>query len=158
MTMPNRSAQLVSPELATVARRLNRLFDDAFQGSWPQWSREDAGSVTSAWLPPVDVFEQKDAVKIVAELPGVKAEDVRISLENNVLTIRGEKKQTAEEQTERVHRYERCYGVFERAFTVPTTIDAEHISASHEDGVLTVSLPKVERAKPRQITVTAQKK
>jgi HSP20 family protein len=83
---------------------------------------------------------------------------VRISLEGNVLTIRGENKQTAEERTERVHRYERSYGVFERSYTVPTSIDADHIKAAYEDGVLTVTLPKVERAKPRQISVEVQKK
>jgi len=157
MTIPTRYTGAVPPEMTSMARRLNRAFEDAFQG-WPLWSREDTGSVASAWLPPVDVFEQKDALRIVAELPGVKADDVRISLENSLLTIRGEKKQTAEEQTERVHRYERCYGVFERSFTVPTTVDADHIKAAYEDGVLTVTLPKVERAKPRQISVEVLKK
>ena len=157
MTVPTRYPGALHPEMSGVARRLNRLVDEAF-GGWPQWSREDSGSVTSAWLPPVDVFEEKETVRIAAELPGVKADDVRISLENNVLTIRGEKRQTAEEKTERVHRYERCYGVFERSFTVPTTIDADHIKAAYEDGVLTVTLTKVERAKPRQISVEVQKK
>lgn len=156
MTMPTRYTAPVLPEMTSMARRLNRLLDEAFQT--PMWSREDSGSVTSAWLPAVDVFEEKDAVRIMAELPGVKADEVKISLENNVLTIRGEKRQVAEERTERVHRYERCYGTFERSFTVPTTIDADHIKAAYEDGVLTLTLPKVEKAKPRQISVEAQKK
>jgi HSP20 family protein len=157
MTLPIRFSATLLPEMTTAARRLNRLVDEAF-GGWPGWTREDSGSVTSAWLPAVDVFEEKEVVRIAAELPGVKADDVKISLENGVLTIRGEKKQTAEEKTERVHRYERCYGVFERSFTVPTTIDADHIKAAYEDGVLTVTLPKVERVKPRQISVEVQKK
>jgi HSP20 family protein len=158
MTIATRFTGSALPEMTSVARRLNRLLEDSFAG-WPQpWTREDSGSVTSAWLPAVDVFEEKDAIRITAEVPGVKADDVRISLENNVLTLRGEKKQTTEERTERVHRYERCYGAFERSFTVPTTIDADHITAAYEDGVLTVSLPKVERAKPRQISVAVQKK
>ncbi len=156
MSIPTRFTTPGLPEMTSVARRLNRLFDEAFQS--PQWSREDSGSITSAWLPAVDIFEEKEAIRIMAELPGVKADDVRISLENNVLTIRGEKKQTAEEHTERVHRYERCYGVFERSFTVPTTVDADHIKALYEDGVLTLTLPKMERAKPRQISVEVQKK
>jgi len=156
MTMPTRYTAPVLPEMTSMARRLNRLLDEAFQT--PMWSREDSGSVTSAWLPAVDVFEEKDAVRIMAELPGVKADEVKISLENNVLTIRGEKRQVAEERTERVHRYERCYGTFERSFTVPTTIDADHIKAAYEDGVLTLTLPKVEKAKPRQISVEVQKK
>ena len=95
----------------------------------------------------------KDAVKIVAELPGVQAEDVKISLENNLLTIRGEKRQQAEENNERVHRYERTYGSFERAFALPTTVDPEKIAANYANGVLTVSIPKAERARPREIPV-----
>ena len=136
----------------TLQRRLGRLFDEAFQG----WSnREDEGALIG-WMPPVDVLEDKDAVQISVELPGVKADDVRISLENNALTIRGEKRQTAEEKTEHVHRYERSYGVFERSFTVPSTVDADHIQATYDLGVLTVRLPKVEKAKPRQIAVKVE--
>jgi HSP20 family protein len=157
MTIATRFTGPALPEMTNVARRLNRLLDESFTG-WPQWGREDSGAVTSAWLPAVDVFEEKDAVRIMAEVPGVKAEDVKISIEGNVLTIRGEKKQTAEERTERVHRYERCYGAFERSFTVPTSIDADSIKAGYQDGVLTVTLPKIERAKPRQISVEVQKK
>ena len=71
------------------------------------------------------MFEDKDSVKIVTEIPGVKPEDVKISIENQVLTIRGEKKQVAEEKTERVHRYERSYGVFERSFALPNLVDAD---------------------------------
>lgn len=156
MFVPTRYTGPAMPEIATMAQRLNRLFDHALQ-EWPSWNREDSGSVTSAWLPAVDVLEEKDAVRIAADLPGVKADDVKISLENNILTIRGEKKQAAEERTERVHRYERCYGVFERSFTVPTTVDADGIKAAYEDGVLTVTLPKAERAKPRQISVEVRK-
>lgn len=157
MFAPARFTGPALPEMTTMARRLNRLFDQALQDS-QAWSREDSGSVTSAWLPAVDIFEEKDAIRIMAELPGVKADDVTISLENNVLTIRGEKRQAAEEQTERVHRFERCYGVFERGFTVPTTVDADHIKAAYEDGVLAVTLPKVERAKARRISVEVQKR
>jgi HSP20 family protein len=90
-------------------RRLNNVLDEAF-GNWPL-QQDESGSITSAWHPAVDVFEDKDAVKIVAELPGVKPEDVKLSLESNLLTIRGEKKQEAEERTERVHRYDLRAGV-----------------------------------------------
>ena len=89
----------------------------------------------------------------MAELPGVKQEDLKISLENQVLTLRGEKKQVAEENTERVHRYERSYGAFERTFSLPSTVDAERIEANFADGLLTVTLPKAERARPRQIEI-----
>jgi HSP20 family protein len=87
------------------------------------------------------------------EVPGVKPEDVKLSLENNMLTIRGEKKQVAEEKAERVHRYERSYGVFERAFALPSSVDVDQIEARYDNGMLTVSLPKAERARPRQIEV-----
>jgi HSP20 family protein len=132
-------------------RRLNSILDDAFS-SWPFQSQEN-GSLTSSWIPACDVFEDKDAVKIVAEVPGVRPEDVKISLENNLLTIRGEKRQQAEEKTERVHRYERSYGSFERAFSLPTTVDPDKIAASYTNGILTVTIPKAERARPREIPV-----
>jgi HSP20 family protein len=138
-------------ENMTNLRRLNSILDEAFNG-WPFQNQEN-GSLTSSWLPPCDVFEDKNSVKIVAEIPGVDAEDVKISLENNLLTLRGEKKQHAEEQSERVHRYERSYGVFERTFSLPTTVDPEKIDAQYSHGVLTVTIPKSERARPREIPV-----
>ena len=135
----------------TSLRRLNSALDEAFN-SWPFQSGEN-GALTSSWIPACDVFEDKEAVKIVAEVPGVRPEDVRISLENNLLTIRGEKKQQAEEKNERVHRYERSYGAFERTFSLPTTVDPDRIVANYEHGILTVSIPKAERARPREIPV-----
>jgi len=138
-----------------VAENLNRLFDEAFRG-WPLVTRNDTPLVGN-WMPPVDIVEDKDHVRIAAELPGVKPEDVSITMENGVLTIRGEKQaQRTEDTGERTHRFERTYGMFERSFSVPSSVDAEHISAKYEQGVLTVTLPKVEKAKPRQITVKVQ--
>jgi len=138
-------------ETMTSLRRLNSVLDEAFS-SWP-FQAEESGALTSAWLPACDVFENKDAVKIVAEVPGVSPEDVKLSLESNLLTIRGEKKQQAEEKSERVHRYERSYGTFERTFSLPTTVDPEKIVANYANGILTVTIPKVERARPREIPV-----
>lgn len=131
-------------------RRLNNVLDEAFS-NWP--FQQESGSITSSWYPACDVFEDKESVKIVAELPGVKPEDVKLSLENNLLSIRGEKKQEAEERSERVHRYERSYGTFERAFVLPSTVDGEKISAEYRNGILTVVVPKAERARPREIPV-----
>ena len=104
-------------------------------------------------MPAVDVLEQADAIRITAEIPGVKPEDLRISLEGNLLTIHGTKQQEAEEKTERVHRYERTYGAFERSFTLPASVEPKDITANYDNGVLTITLPKSERAKPRQIEV-----
>jgi HSP20 family protein len=89
----------------------------------------------------------------VAEIPGVSRADVKSSLENNALTIHGSYQQATEERTERVHRRERIYGAFERRFTRPATVDANNIKATYEHGVLTVPLPKVEKAKRREIAV-----
>lgn len=133
----------------TLESRINRLFNDALTGfDWRY--RESAGA---AWVPPVDILEEADSIRIMAELPGVNPENAKISVEGNVLTIHGTKQQVAEEKTERVHRYERAYGAFERTFTLPATVDAANIKARYENGVLTVTLPKVEKAKPRQIQV-----
>jgi len=133
-------------------RRLNTLLDEALGAPW-SFGRGENGTITAAWTPACDIFEDKDQLKIVVELPGVKLEDVKLSIENNLLTIRGEKRQVAEETSERVHRYERIYGQFERAFALPTTVDSERVEAHFENGVLHVVLPKVERARPREIPV-----
>ncbi|HEU4589088.1 MAG TPA: Hsp20/alpha crystallin family protein [Gemmatimonadales bacterium] len=136
-------------------QRLNNMLDQMFGtqmfGSLPV---PDIGAtLTSAWLPPVDVFEDQNSVKIVAEIPGVDMDDLTLSLENNVLTLRGEKRQEREDRTDRVHRYERSYGAFERSFVLPATVDAEKIEANLDNGVLTITVPKAEKARPRQIEV-----
>ena len=136
-----------------VAQRMfNRLFDQTFNA----WPFGEEATLTSSWVPVCDIFEDKDGIRIVAEIPGVNPEDVKLSLENNTLTIRGEKKQATEEKAEHVHRYERSYGVFERSFSLPTTVDPEKVEANYSNGLLTISLPKVERARPREIQVTVK--
>ncbi len=132
-------------------RRLNQVLDAAFTG-WP-FATESGDLVTSAWVPPTDIFEDADGLKIMLELPGLRPEDVKLTVENLTLTIRGEKKQVAEEQTTKVHRYERSYGAFERSFALPNTVDVERVVAKFEHGVLTVTLPKAEKAKPKTIEV-----
>lgn len=144
----------VLAEFLSLGNRLTRLMNDGVGKGHGQ----PRDSATASWVPPVDIFEEPDAIRIMAEIPGVSPADVKITLENNGLTIRGAKQQTAAERTERVHRYERTYGAFERTFTLPTTVDASNIKATYEHGVLTVTLPKLEKAKPREIAVqvTAQ--
>lgn len=137
-----------------IGNRISRLLNDAFGGL--DWQYRD--SVNASWVPPVDIFEEKDAIRIVAEVPGVRPQDVKISLEGNVLTVHGQKHQLAEERTERVHRYERTYGEFERTFSLPSSVDATKISASYEHGLLTITLPKAEQARPREIQVEVTQK
>jgi HSP20 family protein len=135
-----------STDLYGNLTRLNRMMDEALSG----WTGESVGS---GWTPTVDVREDKEHLTIMLDLPGVKPEDVKLSLEGQVLTIRGEKRQVTEQNDERWHRYERTYGTFERSFTLPSTVDPERIQAATEHGVLTITLPKVERARPREIPV-----
>jgi HSP20 family protein len=132
--------------LYTLERRMGRAFEPFGDFEW-------RGETTGAWMPVVDIFEEANALRIIAEVPGVKPADVKISVENNVLTIQGMKEQVAEEKAEKVHRFERTYGAFERSFTLPATVDPEHIKATYMAGVLTLILPKVEKAKPRQIKI-----
>jgi HSP20 family protein len=131
-------------------QRLNRILDEAFAGAaFP----EQGNVITSTLFAPTDVSEDENALQISMELPGVEPDDVRLSLENNVLTIRGEKRQQIDENNERVHRFERVYGVFERTFALPNTVDPDNIEARFENGVLIVRIPKAERARPREIRV-----
>jgi HSP20 family protein len=145
LTTTRRAAE-PAPDLFTGLSRLNRIMDEAL-GGW------NGSSIASAWMPACDVVEDKNQLKIVLELPGVRPEDVKISLENQTLTISGEKKQAVEEKNERWHRYERSYGAFERSFTLPSTVDAERVQAIAELGTLTLVLPKAEKSKPREIPV-----
>jgi HSP20 family protein len=135
--------------LYNLERRMGKVFNEPL--GYFDWTTPDVAS--AAWVPAVDIFEEPDFLRIVAEIPGVKPEDMKISVEGNVLTIHGKKEQVAEEKAEKVHRYERTYGEFERSFTLPATVNAEAIKASYEHGVLTLALPKLEKAKARQIKV-----
>lgn len=132
-----------------LSDRIQRMLNETLGGL--DWQYRD--SAGASWVPAVDIFEEADAIRIVAEIPGVNVKDVNISLEGNLLTIHGTKQQEAEEKTERVHRYERTYGTFERSFTLPASVEPNDIKANYDNGVLTITLPKSERAKPRQIAV-----
>ena len=125
-----------------------RLLDPLFGGEAGQ-NEELSGNV---WAPPVDVHETRDAYLVQAELPGVTREQIDITLENNVLRLSGERKFEREENTS-YHRLERPYGAFTRSFALPSQVDAERIQASFQDGVLTITVPKVEQAKPRKISI-----
>jgi HSP20 family protein len=124
-------------ELNRFQREVSRSFDGA----------------ATAWTPAVDIFEDKESIQVRAELPGVKTEDVKVDVENNILTLRGERKLEHEDKKDNYHRVERFYGTFTRQFMLPRTVDAEHIDAQLKEGVLTVRLPKKAEVKPRAIAV-----
>jgi HSP20 family protein len=108
------------------------------------------------WAPVVDIFEKGDDLLICAEVPGLEQDDVDISIENNTLVLRGERKRKTEFEEKDAYRLERTFGVFTRSFTLPTTVDSARISASYKNGVLKLTLPKVEQTKPRKIEIRAE--
>jgi HSP20 family protein len=126
--------------------RLNRMFNDFYQEGF-----------SGGWVPSVDIYETPEhEVVIKADLPDMKREDVGVTVENNVLTLKGERKLEQEVKRENFHRIERRHGSFSRSFTLPSTVDASRISASYKDGVLTVRLPQRDEAKPKQIAVNVE--
>jgi len=136
-------------ELTTMHDRINRIFGEMYtrRGDDDILSRGD-------WIPPVDIFENdKHEIVIQAEMPGLKKEDIDLRVENNTLTLRGERKRESEVKEDHYHRVERAYGMFSRSFSLPSTVDAGKVSADYKDGVLTVVLPTREEARPRQIQV-----
>jgi HSP20 family protein len=135
-------------DLASMQDRINRIFGEAYVGN-------DEGVLNRGdWRPPVDIYENdKHEIVLRAELPGLKREDLDIRVENNTLTLRGERKHDTEVKQESYHRVERTYGVFSRSFSLPTTVNTEQVKATFADGVLTITLPMRDEAKPRQIQV-----
>jgi HSP20 family protein len=108
---------------------------------------------TGLWVPPVNISETEDNYVITAELPGLNKDDIRVTYQNGVLTIEGERKMEQEEDNKNWHRVERIYGRFERSFRLPMPVQAENIRAEFKDGILTLTAPKAEEAKPKQIEV-----
>lgn len=125
--------------------RLNRMFEAAFS---------DEPLARATWNPPVDIYETNDQdVVVKVELPEMKREDIKVSFENHVLTLEGERQFRNEASREQYQRIERGYGAFRRSFTMPATVDAARVTANYQDGVLTVTLPRREESRPRQIQV-----
>jgi HSP20 family protein len=129
---------------------MNRLFNDSVSG---RQSREDDLTSRGAWAPAVDIYERDGGLVLKAELPDMQREDIDVSVENNTLTIRGERKLDGEIKQENFHRIERAYGKFVRQFALPPTVDAVKIAAEYKNGVLSVTLPMREEAKPRTVKV-----
>lgn len=147
--MTRREMQAWKPfgDLWDLQDEVNRLFYG--------FGRRGRGEGEAAtWAPLVDIYEDKESVKITAELPGMTQKDVKITVHDGTLTLKGERKFEQEDRKENYYRIERSYGTFARSFTLPTTVDAEKIHANMKDGVLEVLLPKKEEAKPKEIEVT----
>ncbi len=143
----------VSPEINPLWMEnwtpVSRLIDEFFNRG-----REVEARI---WGPNVDIVENETHYEILAELPGVKLDDVKLTLNNNLLTISGEKKQEIKEEKENTLRVERTYGRFERSFNLPRTVKADQVRASFEDGVLRVALPKAEESRTRTINIEVKK-
>lgn len=132
---------------------LSRLFGKRFMQR--MLTDEETPAATTEWMPAVDIEDQADKVVVHADIPGVKPEDISVTLENNVLTLSGERKSESEEKGKDFTRVERTYGKFFRSFTLPQGADPAKISATSKDGVLEVVVPKSEKTQPRQIKVKA---
>lgn len=144
--IPELSNWSSSDRLSSLREEVNRLFDF----SWPS---RDSG-LFSGWSPALDVFDDKDSFVVKVELPGMKKEDINLSLHDGVLTISGERKFERENKEGETFRSERYFGKFQRSVTLPAAVDANKVSASYKDGVLSIDLGKAEEAKPKQIAVS----
>jgi HSP20 family protein len=138
-------------DVVNMYDRWNRIFgEDIYDES----SRN--GLTPSAWRPMTDIYETKDAYVFKVELPGFKKDDIKVEFSGDTLTLRGERKQEDETKNESCHRLERSYGVFERSFTVPKNVDAKKIDAALQDGVLILTVPKIDEAKTKAIPITVK--
>ena len=150
MTTLTRFVPFRSPlaDMAVLQNRLNSIFNDF---AMPEGERESLAM--GNFIPPVDVYEDAQQMVLKLEVPGIKQEDLDVRVENQTLTVKGERKFEKDEKEENFHRIERRYGTFTRTFTLPQTVDTNAVKASYDNGVLTVSLAKKEAAKPKQVKV-----
>jgi HSP20 family protein len=138
-------------DLRTLQDEVNRLFTTNLPRSFG-----DDGLARGAWTPSVDIFENKDEIVLEAELPGMNREDFELTIENNVLTLRGERRFEKRDEADNYHRVERSYGSFTRSFTLPQTVSPENASAEYKNGVLRVVLHKREEVKARRIEIVGE--
>lgn len=136
-------------DLSSIQEKMNQLFEDTFSRT----RGRDEALGKGMWTPAVDIFETEEAVVVKAEIPGVERDQIAVEIKDGILTLHGERKFEKEVKEENYHRIERAYGTFHRSFSLPSSVDEEKISAKFKEGVLEVTLPKKERAKPKQIKV-----
>jgi HSP20 family protein len=139
-------------EFASLQDRMNRLFNMNMNDNFGQVTAQESLAAGS-FIPPVDVYEDEQGISLKVEVPGIEEKDIDIRLENNLLSVRGERKLESETKEENYHRIERRYGSFTRTFTLPNTVNTEDVKASYAKGVLTIHLGKRAEAKPKQIKV-----
>jgi HSP20 family protein len=139
-------------EMSLLQNQMNRLFESALHG-WPSESNSTTG--TTSWIPAADIYESENELFVNLDLPGVDPKLVDVRVENNVLTIRGERQFEEKQNKEHYHRVERSYGAFARSFMLSTSVDADKIRANYKAGVLSIALPKAEAAKPKRIQIAA---
>jgi HSP20 family protein len=138
-------------DLRSLQDEVNRLFSTNLSRSFG-----DEGIARGAWMPNVDIYENKDQIVLEAELPGMNREDFDLSIENNIIILRGERRFEKKDDGDNYHRVERAYGTFTRSFTLPQTVSAEGATAEYKNGVLRVTLPKREEVKARRIEVKGE--
>ena len=143
---------LARRDFSTLQDRVNRIFRESFSPERP-----DEALTTSNFAPPVDVYEDEHNITLKIEVPGIDEKDINVSIENNTLTVRGERRFEKDEKEENYHRIERMYGSFTRSFTLPNTLDPEQVSANYEKGVLKIRLAMKAEAKPKLIKVNVEK-
>lgn len=141
-----------NPGTRLLRSRMDRLFNEMLRDAWDE-STEGEEMTTRAWSPLVDIRETDGALQFHVELPGMNKDDVEITVENNVLTVSGERRFEKETKEQTFHRVERAYGAFSRSFTLPTTVQTDKVEAKFENGVLEIGLPKAEESKPRKISI-----
>lgn len=136
--------------MANLKQEMDRMFDRMFEGKW------DELPAVGDWAPSMDISETKDSLVAKVEVPGMDQQDIQISLRENLLTIRGEKKQEKEDKDEQYHRVERSYGAFTRSVRLPVGVDASKVTATFKNGLLTVTMPKTPAAKGTPIPIKAE--
>ena len=140
-------------DLVSTHDHFNQLFNETFARSFGD--QKEVSPQT--WVPPVDIRETEDSLILKAELPGIKPDDVEIRVEDNTLYLKGERKFEREVKEENLHRVERSYGTFSRSFSLPSSIDSDKVKAEYQNGVLTLTMPKREEAKPKMIKIGVSK-
>jgi HSP20 family protein len=139
-------------DLVTLREKMNRLFEEAYSARG-----EERDLVSSSWTPSVDIYETENQLVLTAEVPGIEDNNIEIKIEDNTLTLKGDRKFEKETEEENYHRIERAYGSFYRSFSLPPHIDQDKIAAEHENGVLKITMPKKHESKPRSVKVLKSK-